>query len=126
MSVSQRRAAARRRAAGTHKSTFLGKRHTQETKDLISKQAIERIKRDGHPQGMKGKHHSPSTREQIKIVGTLNSAMKGRTGNQHPTGDTIWWNNGIIHKRSKVCPGLDWIEGRIFKERSKRKKHDKT
>jgi len=29
------------------------------------------------------------------------------------TKDTIWWNNGNKHKRSKTCPGEGWVKGRL-------------
>ena len=24
-----------------------------------------------------------------------------------------WWNNGLENKRSKICPGEDWVLGRL-------------
>ena len=123
MSIGIRRAAARRRAAGIVIGTFLGKNHSQKTKDFLSKLTKERLKRDGHPRGMKGKKHTNSTKDKIKITGVINSAMKGRKGKDHPTGDTIWWNDGVTHKRSILKPGPEWVTGRIFKERTKRKTH---
>lgn len=120
MSAGLKRAAQRRRKAGTLTPTFLGRRHSQETKEILSAKATERIRAAGHPKGMKGKHHTDVTKENIRNTSVTSSAMRGRTGVDHPTGGTSWWNNGTLHKRSIECPGEGWSMGRIFKERTKR------
>lgn len=28
---------------------------------------------------------------------------------------SIWWNNGVINKRSKTCPEGNWIKGKAKK-----------
>lgn len=120
MSAGLKRAVIRRRAAGTLTPTFLGRCHSRETKETLSIKAIERIRIAGHPRGMKGKHHTDVTKEHLRNTSIASSAMRGRTGVDHPTGGTIWWNNGTLHKRSIECPGEGWCPGRIFKERTKR------
>lgn len=106
-----------RRAAGTLRPTFLGRSHSAATKLKLSIKASERLRVNGHPRGMKGKTHTEDTKKQIQQSSIDNSAMRGRTGVSHPTGGTVWWNDGISHKRSTVCPGDGWVEGRIFKRR---------
>ncbi len=121
MSASLKITADRKRLAGTLLPTFLGKSHTQYSKNLISLKAVARIRTQGHPRGMRGKHHTESTKERIRQACVNNSAMKGRVGEDHPTGGTSWWNNGILHKRSVASPGCGWHLGRIFKERKRQK-----
>lgn len=122
MSISLKLAAARRREAGTLLPTFQGRAHTQKTKDVISKKAIQRLQDNGHPQGMLGKSHTEPTKERIRNTCTANSAMRGRVGDAHPTGGTVWWNDGKTHKRSADRPGEAWIMGRLFKPRTRKGK----
>jgi len=28
-----------------------------------------------------------------------------------------WWNNGVKHTRSEMCPGEGWVQGRIYSKR---------
>ena len=49
------------------------------------------------------------------------SSLIGKKGNQHPSFGIKWYNNGKEDKRSFEHPGVGWIEGRVFKERKKRK-----
>lgn len=46
-------------------TSFLGKKHTSETKEILSKLNKERIKAFGHNRGMLGKHHSEETKKKI-------------------------------------------------------------
>ena len=38
---------------------------------------------------------------------------KGGSGSNSVTG-TYWWNNGYIEKRSKECPGKEWVKGQLL------------
>lgn len=49
-----------------------------------------------------GKTKSQETKN--KISNTLRQSMKG----------LVFWNNGIINKRSRICPGLNWTRGKLF------------
>jgi hypothetical protein len=121
MSDGVKAATQRRKDAGTYCPTFTGRSHTEETKSILSDMAKKRLSEQGHPRGMLGKHHTEETKQLISEKGVENSAMRGRCGGDHPTGNTVWWNNGISHIRSAKHPGDGWVQGRIFKTRSKRK-----
>lgn len=41
----------------------------------------------------------------------VNNPMYGKSA----TKGTKWWNNGTYNKRSIVCPGPDYVEGRLIK-----------
>lgn len=97
-----------------------GKHHTEETRHRIKNKKIEYYSNGGeHPKGMLGKTHTDEVKQKIKESVTKNSAMRGKTGIDHPTGGTVWWNNGTEHKRSIECPGEGWVIGRIFKKRNR-------
>jgi hypothetical protein len=48
-----------------------------------------------------GKVKSEETKN--KISKTLKQSMKG----------LLFWNNGIVNKRAKSCPGVEWSRGKI-------------
>jgi group I intron endonuclease len=103
---------------------FHGKKHTEETKQHISKKKREFYENGGkHPKGMLNKTHSEETKKHLSDKLKSNSSMMGKTGLDHPAGGTKWYNNGIKHLRSIIHPGEGWIEGRMFKGR-KRVKND--
>jgi len=142
---------------------FYGKKHSEETLQLMSKVAKEyynnlsyeeRKKIHGHPgeknpmfgrdrskenNPMYGKKHSDSTRKKIseKHTGRIASdsarmAMslsqskrwtdeerekrskeyKARGHRPPSPKGMLWWNNGKEVKRSKECPGPEWVRGR--------------
>lgn len=101
---------------------FFGKNHSEQTKHLISEKRKEYFDNGGeHPKGMLNKEHSLETKSHLSEVMKMKSSLIGKTGLEHPTGGTKWYNNGIMHMRSEQHPGEGWIEGRIFKPRKKRK-----
>ena len=79
------------------KNPFYGKTHTDEVKSKMSED------RTGEKNAFYGKTHSQETRQKIGEKNSEN--MKGM----------LWWNNEQIQKRSRECPGDDWIRGRLKK-----------
>ena len=97
-------------------------KHTDKTKKLLSEKRKQFYENGGeHPKGMLGKKHKEETKIHVSEILKLKSCMIGKKGLEHPVGGTKWYNNGINHIRAENYPGLGWIEGRIFKERKKRK-----
>lgn len=79
------------------KNPFYGKTHTNEVKFRMSED------RTGEKNAFYGKTHNQETRQKIGEKNSEN--MKGM----------LWWNNGQIQRRSRECPGDDWIRGRLKK-----------
>jgi group I intron endonuclease len=99
---------------------FYGKNHTDESKKLISQKRKEFFSNGGeHPKGMLNKVHNEETKKHVSEIMKIKSSLIGKTGLEHPTGGTKWYNNGVKHLRSDVHPGGDWLEGRIFKKRNR-------
>lgn len=48
--------------------------HTQSSKDVMSKKAIDRIARNGHPRGMKGKKHTIEAKSRMSVSSKRNWA----------------------------------------------------
>jgi group I intron endonuclease len=128
--IIEKRAAGLRRhyeEAGTENRSgannpFFGKTHNEQTKKQISEQKKEFYANGGaHPKGYLGKQHTEETKKQISERLKTTSSLIGKTGDLHPSSNTKWFNNGVDHIRSKESPGVGWVEGRIFKERKKRK-----
>lgn len=103
-----------------------GKKRTEETKRKISesnkgkvmgplsddhrRKVSESLKGDKNP--FYGKQHDPELKKRMNEK--TSSTMKGRPPNNAKwIKGTFWWNNGIINKRSKKCPGDNWIRGRV-------------
>lgn len=104
------------------KSGFYGKNHTNQTKEKISKKRKSFFINGGeHPKGMLGKKHKEETKKHVSAILKEKASMIGKKGLEHPCGGTKWYNNGLNHLRSDKHPGDGWVEGRIFKERKKRK-----
>lgn len=91
-----------------------GKHFSEETCQKMSET------RKGKPSNFKGKQHS---KEAIKKI---SNAMKGKNKGKHFSDKTrkkmsetkkgsFFWNNGIINKRAKECPGFEWSRGLIMK-----------
>jgi group I intron endonuclease len=101
-------------------SSFFGKTHTDETKRQLSIKKRDFYANGGvHPRGYQGKNHTEETKKQISERLKQTSSLIGKTGTLHPSGGTKWFNNGVIHIRSKEPPGDGWVEGRMFKSRKK-------
>lgn len=121
MSVGIKKSADARKRSGSYVPSFSGKEHSEETKRKISKTRSDYFSNGGiHPRGMLGKHHSDDVKQRISDSGKRNSALCGKTGEEHPTGNTTWYNNGVSHIRSDKHPGDGWVAGRIFKQRKPR------
>jgi group I intron endonuclease len=102
--------------------TYIGIKHSEEIKKLLSEKRKEFYELGGeHPKGMLGKKHKEETKKHVSKVLKEKGSMIGKKGLEHPTGGTKWYNDGVKHLRSDEHPGEGWIEGRIFKERRKRK-----
>ena len=96
--------------------------HRQETKKILSEKRKSFYENGGeHPKGMLGKKHKEETKKHVSEVMKEKGSMIGKKGLEHPAGGTKWYNNGKKHLRTDEHPGDGWIEGRIFKERKKRK-----
>lgn len=119
MSVGVKKSIIDRKTSGIYVPSFLGKEHSEETKRKISEYKSDYFANGGvHPRGMLGKEHSQEAKQRISDSGKLNSALLGKTGDAHPTGNTTWYNNGISHLRTNTHPGVGWVVGRIFKKRN--------
>lgn len=102
------------------KNGFFGKKHSEETKKIISEKRKGFFDNGGeHPKGMLGKKHSEQTKKHVSEVLKEKSSLIGKKGLNHPAGGTKWYNNGIKHLRTNQHPGDGWFEGRIFKERKR-------
>jgi group I intron endonuclease len=102
--------------------TYVGVKHSEETKKLLSEKRKDFFESGGeHPKGMLGKKHKEETKKHVSKLLKEKGSMIGKKGLEHPVGGTKWYNDGVNHLRSDKHPGEGWIEGRIFKERRKRK-----
>jgi group I intron endonuclease len=64
-----------------------------------------------------GKQHDPELKKRMNEK--TSQTMKGKPPNNAEwTKGTFWWNNGIVNKRSKTCPGNDWKRGTIKMNKS--------
>ena len=105
-------------ATGRSKSmkTFLGKTHTDETKQRISDSRKEYYANGGeHPRGMLGKTHTDEHRAYMKEKMSEIAVFKGVTGADHPAGNTSWYNDGVRSYRVKADSQVDptWVPGRL-------------
>lgn len=100
-----------------------GKKRTEETKQKISRSHKGKIvgplseetkhklsialSGDNNP--FYGKQHDPELKKQMNAK--TSATMKGKMPKNIPTG--YWWNNGLVNKRTNVCPGQEWIRGKL-------------
>jgi len=86
-----------------------GKKRTEETKQKMS----DRLSGEKNP--FFGKKHSEELQDQMRAK--RSATMKGRPPNnvKYIKG-SFWWNNGIINKRSSICPGTQWVKGKVKKK----------
>ena len=73
-------------------------------------------KRKGKPAWNKGKHGIYS----VETLGKMSELRKGKPffseaskKSREIIRGSKWWNNGLENKRSKICPGEDWVLGRL-------------
>jgi len=66
---------------------------------------------DGKDEMMVDKNFVP---EGFTIGRLIEKAFAGGQG-RHSSKGTSWWNNGILEKMSSVCPGQNFVKGRISK-----------
>ena len=83
-----------------------GWKFTEEQKRKISK-ALK-----GKSKGVRSKKHKENLSKAIRSLYD-SGKMKGHFPN---LSGTKWWNNGVINKRSKECPGTGWVLGRLKKD----------
>lgn len=77
---------------GLGNKSMTGKKHSQQTKDLMSRQRLGN-------QHAKGKHW----RWSIESRKNVSNSLKG----------LYFWNNGQVNCRSRTCPGPEWIRGMV-------------
>jgi len=103
-----------------------GKKKTEETKRKISESnkgkilgplSDEHRKKvsdalSGEKNPFYGKQHDPELKKQMNAK--TSATMKGRPPNNAKyIKGSFWWNNGVINKRSKECPGDEWFRGTV-------------
>ena len=104
---------------------WLGRKHTLESRQKMS------VSQKGHPPTMKGKHLSEEAKQKLRAsrlgkklsaetkakIGAKSTAANLRISKQISArfAGLVYWNNGIINKRSRECPGQGWIRGRLSK-----------
>lgn len=60
----------------------------------------------------KGKSLSNETKAKIGLKSTIANLKNSDKISKRFKG-LLYWNNGIINKRSRECPGEGWIKGRL-------------
>lgn len=90
------------------KKYTLGKHHSAESKLKIREAQL------GEKNNMFGKHHSAEAKQKNREA-HLGKHHSGETKQKigEAKREQLWWNNGVINKRSKECPGPDWKRGRL-------------
>lgn len=69
--------------------------------------------RSNKSKSMKDFYNSEKGQENRRRISTLYKERGIKPPMNKHTAGTIWWNNGIINKRSPVSPGDDFVRGRI-------------
>ena len=89
----------------------LGKHHSAETKHKLSEALLGKPKSEETKLKMSnaklGKHHSEETKWKMSEAQRGNHNVRGK----------LWWNNGVVSKRSRECPGQEWTRGRLKKKK---------
>lgn len=86
-----------------NKNPFYGKKLSATHKSNVS----EALRGKKNP--FFGKQHDPEKKREISRKAS--ETMKGHRPKNIPTG--LWWNNGLINKRSSMIPGPEWIRGKV-------------
>lgn len=95
----------KRKISEAHKGKICGPL-TEETKKKLSEALL------GSKNPFYGKQHDPELKKRMNEK--TSATMKGRPPNNAKwTKGSFWWNNGSINKRSHVCPGIDWVRGKL-------------
>lgn len=100
------------------RKSYFGRKHTEETKKIIGEKRKKVIETHGHNKGMLGKKHTDDHRQKMSKYFTENAFFKGVTGDDHPAGNTSWYNDGIRNYRIKKDVQVDsnWKPGKIQKK----------
>lgn len=68
----------------------------------------------GNRSGIFDKTWRENNKECVKDLCSKGGKIGGKK-----TGKMFWWNNGIINKKSFVCPGEGWVRGMIMSEKKR-------
>lgn len=107
------------------KQPWLGKRHTEESKKKMSNSHREAIPWNKGKTGVyseetrkkiseakKGKSLSNETKAKIGVKSTIANLKNSDKISARFKG-LLYWNNGIVNKRARECPGEGWTRGRL-------------
>lgn len=110
--------------------------HTDAMKNVDHKKQAESLRNfyKTHESPMKGKHHPEEAKQKIReahLGKPLSEEHKAKIsasgkGTTRPPRNSQWaekqrearlglqfWNNGIINKMVRICPGEGWVKGRL-------------
>lgn len=79
-----------------------------------AKNAAEALNKTENRSGIYCKKWRENNSEITKKICSKGGKIGGKI-----TGKMLWWNNGIINKKSFVCPGEEWNRGMIMSEKKK-------
>lgn len=115
-------------------SKFYCRKHTKETRLKIeisnkNPDGTDKRARSGMENGMYGRKHNENTRKKMSMNAghwlgkTHTKETKNKMKKKKPNYFTtpkgkFWWNNGKEQTQNALCPGDNWIKGRLsFKKR---------